>query len=153
MTSESGNEMSEIDRLFTALDELKREHEKMKEQTLKNIGTLEFVGKTVKTDFEKFVVNLATSFVSERETRISEDLTLFGIVLSLIRQQAREINELKCLVASSASYEKLAEDVKKSLKEGLKEEYGQAFEFLEDLKQRIAKQEQETQQRIRDYSK
>jgi hypothetical protein len=51
------------------------------------------------------------------------------------------------------SYEKLAEDVKKSLKEGLKEEYGQAFEFLEDLKQRIAKQEQETQQRIRDYSK
>ena len=145
--------MPEIDVLLSKLAELKQEQEKKKEQTLKLIGTFEYVEKTARTDVERCLAKLAGGFVSEQDTRTNEDLNLLEIILGLARQQAREIDELKHLVASSASHEKLAEDVKKSLKEGLKEEYGKAFEFLEDLKQRIAKQEKEAQEGILDYSR
>lgn len=153
MTPESWKKVSDIDLLFAKLDELKQQHEQTKEQTLKKIGVFEHITETANNGTEKFVANLAANFLSERATRISEDLNLFEITLSLIREQAKEIDDLKRLVASSASYEKLAEDIKKRLKEGLEKDYGEVFEFLEDFKQRLAKQDAETQERIHEYNR
>jgi len=144
--------MSDIDRLLAKLNEVKRENEKTKEQILKKIGIFEHIEKTANTDLEKFAANLASNFLTEHATRVNEDLNLLELILNFAQQQAKEIDDLKRLVVSSASYEKLAEDIKKNLKEGLEKEYGEAFRFLEDLKQRLAKQDQETQQKIHGYS-
>lgn len=145
--------MIDIDVLSSKLNEMKQQHEITKEQTLKKIGVFEQVEKTSSDSKDKFVANLAINFLMERATRIGEDLLVLEIALSLIEQQAQEIDALRQLVASSTSYEKLAEDVKKRLKDGLKQDYGEAFDFLEDLKQRLAEQDTDVQEKVNGYNR
>lgn len=131
-----------MDYYFQLLKKAKEEYEKSKIEYAEVRGMLAVLRETATIEPYKSITRLYDYAIKESETRRSEDLSLLEIMIGLVSEQNRKLNELKEIVAYLVSSDKKLKEQVEGIEDWTKE-YGEVMEFLNKWKKEKEQEEKE----------